>query len=101
MTTMTGGMTMPGETTGARLIAAVLAAAEQAEAVRAEWDTLPREPAGWIRKEIREAWFTRVRAAEDADAAARAACWGYFEGRRGYDGPERPAAEELAAWWFL
>jgi hypothetical protein len=91
--------------TGARLLAALHAADDRIRAVEAEWDTLPRAPgATWIPQEIRDAHRARCHQAGAERQAVAYQVWGFFEGPSAlgrYDGPERPTAEELAAWTFL
>jgi hypothetical protein len=89
---------------GEKLLTALHAADARIDAVRAEWDTLPRAPgATWIPQEIRDAYYDRLHQAEAERETAASQLWGYMEGpgRGRYDGPERPTAEELAAWQFF
>lgn len=91
--------------TGWQLINALHDADDRIKAVQAEWDTLPRAPgATWIPQDVRDAHYDRLHQAQDDRQAVASQTWGYFEGPSGrghYDGPERPTAEELAAWTFL
>ncbi|HEV8275466.1 MAG TPA: hypothetical protein VGQ26_07195 [Streptosporangiaceae bacterium] len=90
---------------GEKLLIALHDADDRIDAVLAEWDTLPRAPgATWIPQEIRDAHRARRHQGEAERQAVAFQVWGYFEGpsaRGRYDGPERPTAEELAAWTFL
>ncbi len=86
---------------GAELYAAVRAADDAIKAVWAEWDRLPRNPGGWIDREVRDAFDARLHQAQDAREEAASQCWGYFGGRGTYTGPGHAPAEELAAWWLL
>jgi hypothetical protein len=88
-------VTTPGGT-GARLIAAVLDADAEVE----KWPILFWDEGGNAKPAPPGNWAKHMQARDKA-SAAREQCWGYFEGRGRYEGPGRPTAEELAAWWFL
>jgi hypothetical protein len=83
---------------GERLLTALYEADERCDAARAGWATLPGSS-----REAAAAFYDELHAANDERAAAACQLWGYMEGepRGHYDGPERPTAEELAAWAFL
>ncbi len=92
--------TSPPAGRGAELLAAVRAGDAAIQAAWDSRDTLPRNPGGWIDKDIRDAFDARLHQAQDARETAAAACWAYFEGRGRDTGPEA-TAEELAAWELL
>ena len=94
-------MSNPTTGRGAELLTAVRTGDDAIKAVQAEWDRLPRNPGGWIDQDIRDAYYGRLEQAQAARALAARECWGYFEGRDGYNGPGQATAEELTAWRLL
>jgi hypothetical protein len=83
--------------TGERLLVALHEADERCDRARAGWATLPGSS-----QEDSAAFFDELHAAYDERQAIATQVFGYFEGepRGHYDGPERPSAEELAAWTY-
>ncbi len=68
----------------AELLAAVRAGDDAIDAVWAEWPTLPRNPGGWIDKDIRDAFYARLEQAQAARAEAARQAWAYLGGRGDY-----------------